>query len=183
MTPPLVGGEVFLRPMRWWDLDEVLDVETELFGAEAWSAGLLWSELAQADTRHYLIAQLVEPARQVSPAAPAGLLAGYAGLAAYPDEGLIQTMAVRRDRWGSGIGTLLLTALLDEAQRRGLPQVELEVRADNDRAQRLYERFGFERIGVRRGYYQPSGTDAIVMIRRGRTATGPGHAVVAGRAR
>jgi ribosomal protein S18 acetylase RimI-like enzyme len=41
----------------------------------------------------------------------------------------------------------------------------LEVRADNPRAQDLYRRFGFEEIGVRRGYYQPSGTDAIVMRR------------------
>ena len=39
----------------------------------------------------------------------------------------------------------------------------LEVRTDNDRAQRLYRRYGFVGIGVRRGYYQPSGADALVM--------------------
>ena len=39
----------------------------------------------------------------------------------------------------------------------------LEVRADNPRAQDLYRRFGFADVGVRRGYYQPSGMDAIVM--------------------
>ena len=40
-----------------------------------------------------------------------------------------------------------------------------EVRAGNDRAIALYERFGFRRTAVRRGYYQPSGADALVMTR------------------
>jgi [ribosomal protein S18]-alanine N-acetyltransferase len=44
--------------------------------------------------------------------------------------------------------------------------VLLEVRADNEVAQRLYTRRGFEEIGRRRGYYQPSGDDAVVMKRR-----------------
>ena len=39
----------------------------------------------------------------------------------------------------------------------------LEVRVDNTRAQKLYERFGFEPIGFRRGYYQPGNVDALVM--------------------
>jgi [ribosomal protein S18]-alanine N-acetyltransferase len=39
------------------------------------------------------------------------------------------------------------------------------VRTDNDRAQRLYRRYGFTDIGIRRGYYQPSGADALVMRR------------------
>jgi ribosomal-protein-alanine N-acetyltransferase len=42
--------------------------------------------------------------------------------------------------------------------------VGLEVRADNVGAQRMYQRFGFEHIGVRKGYYQPSGTDAVLMV-------------------
>ena len=44
--------------------------------------------------------------------------------------------------------------------------VLLEVRADNAAAQRLYERRGFTEIGRRRGYYQPSGADAVVMRRK-----------------
>ena len=49
------------------------------------------------------------------------------------------------------------------ARDRGCAEVFLEVRADNPRAHGLYLRRGFTEIGVRRGYYQPSGTDAIVM--------------------
>ena len=73
------------------------------------------------------------------------------------------TIAVRAAFWGSGTGSALLTALLAAARERGCAEVFLEVRADNPRAHGLYLRRGFAEIGVRRGYYQPSGTDAIVM--------------------
>ena len=54
---------------------------------------------------------------------------------------------------------------LAEADRRS-PVVLLEVRADNEAAQHLYRRRGFVEIGRRRGYYQPSGDDAVVMKRK-----------------
>jgi [ribosomal protein S18]-alanine N-acetyltransferase len=82
---------------------------------------------------------------------------------------------VATDRWGRGIGSALLNALLTEAARRGCTEVFLEVRADNGRAQQLYRRHDFTEIGIRRGYYQPSGADALVMRRnlaRGSTAPG-----------
>ena len=58
-----------------------------------------------------------------------------------------------------------LEALLAETARRGVRSTLLEVAADNAPAQRLYAGYGFEPIGVRRGYYQPSNTDALVMQR------------------
>jgi ribosomal-protein-alanine N-acetyltransferase len=93
-----------------------------------------------------------------------GQLAGYAGLLS-PGGGQadILTRAVARERWGQRIGAQLLDALVAEAARRGCTDVFLEVRVDNDRAQRLYRSRGFTQIGIRRGYYQPSGTDALVM--------------------
>ena len=71
---------------------------------------------------------------------------------------------VAAGRQGEGIGALLLDALLAEADRRS-PVVLLEVRAENEVALGLYRRRGFAEIGRRRGYYQPSGTDAVVMKR------------------
>ena len=61
------------------------------------------------------------------------------------------------------MGRVLLDALLAEAVRRGTAAVLLEVRADNVAARTLYERAGFERIGLRRRYYQPGDVDAHVM--------------------
>lgn len=84
-------------------------------------------------------------------------------------------MAVAETAWGRGIGRALLTELLAQAEARGVTHMFLEVRSDNPRAQDLYTRFGFEAIGVRRGYY--NGADAIVMRRvaAGEVADGEGE--------
>jgi ribosomal-protein-alanine N-acetyltransferase len=74
-------------------------------------------------------------------------------------------MAVTPAVQGQGVGALLLTELLEEADRRRQRVVSLEVRADNTPAQRLYAAHGFTRSGVRRGYY-PGGVDALVLTRR-----------------
>jgi [ribosomal protein S18]-alanine N-acetyltransferase len=145
---------VTLRPMRWWDIDAVVVLEHELFADDAWTAGMFWSELAQPDTRHYVVA------------VDHDTVVGYAGLAAFGPDADVQTIAVLDKQQGNGIGTALLTDLLAEAERRGATKVGLEVRADNTRAQDLYARFGFEQVAVRKRYYQPSNTDAIIMMRK-----------------
>lgn len=145
-----------LREMRWWDIEPVLALERELFPDDAWSAGMFWSELAHArgphSTRRYVVAE-----------SPDGRLVGYAGLAAAGGLGDVQTIAVARDQWGTGLGARLLTELLRHATAFECDEVLLEVRVDNTRAQKLYERFGFEPIGFRRAYYQPGNIDALVM--------------------
>jgi ribosomal-protein-alanine N-acetyltransferase len=148
-----VTGGVALREMTGADLPAVLELEHALFGDEAWTEGMLASELAgMASGRYYLVAE------------DDGGLVGYAGLLT-PGGGQadVLTLAVAEARWGQGLGAALLDALLEEAGRRGCGEVFLEVRVDNHRAQRLYQRRGFVEIGIRRGYYQPSGTDALVM--------------------
>ncbi|TVL94453.1 ribosomal protein S18-alanine N-acetyltransferase [Streptomyces sp. SAJ15] len=141
--------------MRWWDIERVLELERELFPEDAWSRGMFWSELAHARgphaTRHYVVAEAD------------GRLVGYAGLAAIDGTGDVQTIAVVRDQWGTGLGARLLTDLLAAATAFECREVLLEVRVDNTRAQRLYERFGFEPLGFRKGYYQPGNVDALVM--------------------
>jgi ribosomal-protein-alanine N-acetyltransferase len=134
------------------DLGAVLGLERELFGEEAWSRLMLQDELAQQPaSRHYLVAEL------------AGRVVGYAGLLAAGTQADVVTIAVTGSRQGHGTGAALLAALLAEARRRGCTEVFLEVRVDNLRAQGLYRSRGFAQIGVRRGYYQPSGADALVM--------------------
>ena len=155
-----MSGEAVLERMRWWHVAELLPVEQELFQPEPWSERLFWSELGQLDTRHYLVA-LAD-----------GAVVGYAGLCDYPDEAFVQTIAVAPAAQGQGLGARLLEALLTEAARRGQRSVSLEVRADNLPAQRLYERHGFTRTGVRRGYY-PGGVDGLVLTRREPVRAGP----------
>lgn len=159
----------FLREMRWWDIAPVLDLEHELFPEDAWSPGMFWSELAHARgpqaTRRYVVAQ--DPAER--------RIVGYAGLAAAGGLGDVQTIAVARDQWGTGLGARLLTDLLQHATAFECDEVLLEVRVDNTRAQKLYERFGFEPIGFRRGYYQPGNIDALVMRLHVHDAQGTGN--------
>jgi len=145
---------VVLRPMASSDVPAVAKLEVALFGEEAWSPDMLASELAGEPGRYYLVA------------ADGDVIAGYAGMLA-PGRGQadVLTVGVAEGRWGEGIGTALLEGLLAEAGRRGCTEVFLEVRVDNDRAQRLYRRHGFAGVGLRRGYYQPSGADALVMRR------------------
>lgn len=156
-----------LRSMTTADLDAVLALELALFGEEAWSRQMLVGELGQQPaSRFYLVAE------------EAGTLVGYAGLLAAGGQGDVLTIAVDTARWGRGVGSELLRQLLAEAKRRNCTEVFLEVRADNARAQRLYRWWGFSEVGIRRGYYQPSGTDAIVMRRdlTGPAPAGPGEA-------
>jgi [ribosomal protein S18]-alanine N-acetyltransferase len=146
-----------LRPMRLTDLPAVMELEEELFAPDTWTAAMYRDELARTDTRWYLVAE--DDSQDGGPR-----VVGYAGLIAYRDEAHVATIGVATARQGEGIGAQLLDALLAEADRRS-PVVLLEVRADNEVAQGLYRRRGFAEIGRRRGYYQPSGTDAVVMKR------------------
>jgi ribosomal-protein-alanine N-acetyltransferase len=154
----MTDGDVVLREMRWWDLDGVLALEAELFPLDAWSAAMYWSELANARgprrTRHYVVGER-----------PDGRLAGYGGLGVAGDTGDVMTIGVTRDHQRTGLGARLLAALLAAASGSGCREVLLEVRVDNEPAQRLYHRFGFTRIGIRRGYYQPGNHDAFVLRR------------------
>ena len=146
-----VPPELILRPATAQDLDAVWAIETAVFGAEAWSRDTMLSELV-GEYRHYIV--LVDEADAVC---------GYAGLLAVGTDGDIQTIAVSAQLRGLGFGGQLMNELLDEADRRGVQQIFLEVRADNPAARSLYAALGFTEVGVRPRYYQPDDVDAIVM--------------------
>jgi len=165
MSETLAAPADTLRRIRWWDLEVIMPLEVALFPSDPWTLEQFWSELAGVPaTRHYVLAER------------GGEIAGYAGLIATRHEADIQTVAVRSDRQGAGVGAQLVGELLAEARRRGIGDVVLEVRADNEPAQRLYRRVGFSEVGVRRGYYRsaPVGAsgadaprvDALLMRRR-----------------
>ena len=142
-----------LRKMSKGDMPGIMSLERELFPEDAWTPEMFAAEFAQpASRRLYLVAE------------EGNALTGYAGMmfTGGPQADVV-TLAVDPAHWGQGTGTALLTALVDEAGRRGCAEVLLEVREDNPRASQLYLRHGFTEVGIRRGYYQPSGVDAVVM--------------------
>jgi len=142
-----------LREMKRADMTAIILLERELFPEDAWTPEMFAAEFAQPPSRRlYLVAE------------DGNALVGYAGMMfTGGSQADVVTLAVTPVRWGEGTGTALLTALVDEADKRGYEEVLLEVRKDNPRARRLYLRHGFAEVGIRRGYYQPSGVDAVVM--------------------
>jgi len=171
------------------DLGTIARLEGKLFGAEAWTRGLLNLELEasrgpQAD-RRYVVVESEESDGDgdaydaadcaVGTGSHGPRLLGYAGL--YHASGLtsadlltIATIPVAR---GRGIASLMLTELVSTAQQAGCPDVLLEVRQSNEAAQRLYTGHGFAPIGRRRRYYQAPPEDAVVMRLTLRPRLGP----------
>jgi N6-L-threonylcarbamoyladenine synthase len=134
------------------DLPEIMKLELASFANDAWPEESFRSELAATHT-YYIIA--LEDNSVV----------GYAGLSKLPgsDQADIQTIAVREDKRGLGIGRMLMDTLTAQAVELDAKQIFLEVRADNSVAQKLYKLFGFKQIGTRKKYYQPDGVDAFIM--------------------
>ena len=175
-----------LREMAAGDLETIARLESELFGAEAWSRDLLAAELAASHgpmaDRRYVVVESEESdgdgdaADRATGAGPHGpRLLGYAGL--YHAGGLtsadLLTIATVPAARGRGIASLMLTELVSTAREVSCPDVLLEVRQSNEAAQRLYARHGFVPIGRRRRYYQAPPEDAVVMRLTLRPRPGP----------
>ena len=141
---------ITLEPMRWWDIEQVAAMERDLFAGDSpWPAEAFWGELAVGN--HYVVHRT-----------RAGRVLGYAGLGLTGDDAQVLTIAVAADQQGGGIGRTLLDDLIRSADGR---RILLEVRTDNAPAIGLYLSAGFEHVGLRRRYYQPSGADAFTMAR------------------
>lgn len=133
------------------DLAEIMPLERELFGHEAWLERSMVAELKNPNTYYLGIFDT-------------GLI-GYAGLNTIPASFAsdIQTIGISPTCQGQGLGRSLMEKLIAKAKAQGSESVFLEVRADNEAAIALYRSLGFEQIDIRKRYYQPSGTDALVM--------------------
>ncbi len=88
---------------------------------------------------------------------------GFAGMWNLYDEAHITTIGVLPHLRGRGLGELLFLAMLDEAIRRRVNWVTLEVRVSNSGAQALYRKYGFSVQGRRPRYYSDNNEDALIM--------------------
>lgn len=130
-------------------------LEHECFNRDAWSEETMRFEVLADHTRYFVLVNDES-------------ILGYAGLSKIPGSGQadIQTVAVSPKLRGQGYGRKLMDRLLAEATLLKASEVFLEVRADNDIAQNLYESQGFEHIDTRKRYYQPDNVDAWIMRAR-----------------
>lgn len=91
---------------------------------------------------------------------------GYAGMWQICDEGHITNIAVHPEFRRSGVGSLLIESLLEEAGKRSLTALTLEVRKSNFSAQSIYRKYGFKEGGLRKAYYADNNEDALIMWKR-----------------
>ena len=136
--------------MRRRHLRGVMAIERQVY-PRPWSPNLFISEMAESRNRYYLVARID---REV---------VGYGGLICYGEEAHVTNVAVDPVHHRQKIATRLLHDLILGALDMGAEAVSLEVRVTNWGAQRLYGRFGFHPVGVRRNYYQEIGEDALIM--------------------
>lgn len=88
---------------------------------------------------------------------------GYIGMYDISGEGEITNVAVSPEHRTSGVGSMLVDALISEAKKRSISKLMLEVRSSNYPAQHLYKKYGFTEVGTRKNYYTYPKEDAILM--------------------
>ena len=143
--------EIEIMRMRRRHLRRVLQIEAQVY-PRPWSASLFLSELAQRNTRIYIVARIE------------GEVIGYSGMMFTGREAHITNIAVDPAHHGRKVGTRLLLNQVTEAIARGAQVLSLEVRVSNNVAQAMYEKFGFAAVSVRKGYYIETNEDALVMV-------------------
>ena len=92
-----------------------------------------------------------------------GVLCGYVGIWKIVDEGHITNVAVSPDYRRRHIARAMLEALIARCGQNGITSYTLEVRVGNEPAIKLYEGLGFTAAGLRKGYYEDNGEDALIM--------------------
>lgn len=161
------------------DLPQIAAIEAESFPS-AWPSSAYKRELQNNNLARYLVvvhqgapaAPPRGPRRLLSalrtrfgrsPAPPDEYVVGFIGIWFMVDETHIVTVAVRASERRKGVGELLLLAAFDLSREKGVPALTLECRVSNTAAQALYEKYGFQRLGIRKRYYTDNNEDAVIM--------------------
>lgn len=134
------------------DLDRVMEIEPQAFGTHCWSRESFVMELGN-DLATYLVAEDKELKTVI----------GYGGCWKVIDEMHITTLGTDPNHRRKYAAESIIAAFIAEAIRDNVRGITLEVRISNVPAQRLYEKYGFQRQGVRKRYYQDNYEDALLL--------------------
>ena len=145
-------ADLVIRRGEEKDILAIEELEKQCF-ATPWSYESLKYDVVENNRALYLVAEIE------------GEIVGYVGIWKIVDEGHITNVAVSPAHRRKHIASALLETLFRVTERAGVVQHTLEVRAGNEGAIKLYEGFGFKEAGLRKGYYEDNGEDAIIMWR------------------
>lgn len=138
-----------IKPMTPEDVEQVLLVEEACFSMP-WSLENFQS-IFRYKENYYLTAWDGEQ------------IVGFIGLMAVAGEGDITNVAVLPSHRKQGIGDFLVSSMIRLAKEKEISKIMLEVRASNEAAIHLYEKYGFEFLCIRKNYYQKPTEDANIM--------------------
>ena len=143
-----------IRPVTPDRIPEIVALDRICLGG-LWTASAYLREVESS--RSTLLALYLKSSTEI------GFAIGIACLWAIVDEAHITLLAIAPEYRRQGLGQLLLLTLLKDAIARKLEWATLEVNVNNAKAIDLYQKFGFELVGTRKGYYQPAGDDASIL--------------------
>jgi [ribosomal protein S18]-alanine N-acetyltransferase len=146
---------VFFSTVSTEDIETIVEIESESF-AQPWNRQAIMDELACPEAAQSVAKAFSQPQARTA-------VIAYIFVRFLTDEMHIMKIAVDSHWRSRGTGSALLRSMLTEGKRRGADKVLLEVRPSNFAAIRLYEKSGFQTIGIRPNYYPQTGETALVM--------------------
>lgn len=133
-------------------VSQIAKIEADLFGPGCWNKNMILQELQAPMRAYYADVDL-----------NTNTVAGYAGFWFDGDDAQIMTIGVAKEYQKRGIASNLLKTMIENAKSIGAKRMLLEVKVNNNPALKLYEKFGFTKMGLRKRYYMPEGIDAYTM--------------------
>ena len=182
----------YVRKMRYDDVPQVTEIDREAFPTQ-WPQPNYRREMGNRLSHYYVVCDEGRPVQQMesdessdkdSPGLISRLrqvfktghfsgdtqshltshhIVGFVGFWIMSDEAHITSIAVREECRHQGIGEILMIAVIERAMELKARLVTLEVRVSNTAAQNLYTKYGFNKVGVRKGYYTDNREDALMM--------------------
>ena len=143
--------KIDIRKMDLKDFDRIktkLDDDFDNF----WTHNILESELKSKNS-YFIVATIDDK------------IVGFAGLKIVLDQSDVMNIVVRKDQRQNGIGSIMLEYLIEYSKSLNLKTITLEVNENNLSAIRLYNKFNFDHIGIRKKYYRDN-SDAIIMSKQ-----------------
>lgn len=132
-------------------IDSLVRLEGECFSTP-WTKKMLLDDIKNPNTLYIAAVEEDE-------------VVAYAGMWVSVYDGQITNVAVSKEHRRQNIATGLLTTLCDECVKKGLECITLEVRRGNEAAISLYQKLGFETVGVRKNYYKNPTEDAMLLTK------------------
>lgn len=151
LEPP---APYWLRPMRIADLEVVMTIDRLSFPTPSKESLFQYEIRENRLARYQVLGTMVDGQEEII---------GFAGYWMIADGAHVSTIAVTPPHRGRGLGELLLLNILLMANEHAAQMATLEVRQSNLVAQALYQKYGFELVGQRRGYYRDTNEDALLM--------------------